>query len=273
MALDYYNVLGISKSASQDEIKKAYRKLAHQYHPDKKGGDEKKFKEINEAYQVLSDEKKRQQYDQFGNAGPSFNGQTGGFGGFDFGGFQGGINVEDIFDVFGSAFGGRGQGMETRGSDIEVELTVSLPEALLGGHKIFEIEKQLTCTVCGGMGGKDLAACTVCNGKGEVRQQMSSLFGSFMRNTVCSNCHGAGKAPKETCRECKGEGRVRGRERIEFDLPEGIEEGATFSIKAKGQAGYRNATSGNLHLRLHIKMPRKLSRRARELVEELEREL
>ena len=277
MPTDYYNTLGVSKSASQDDIKKAYRKLAHQHHPDKTGGDEKKFKEINEAYQVLSDDKKRRQYDTFGSAGPQAGGFGGQAGGFDFSGFGGqGINVEDIFDMFGSSFGGQGRSMETRGADIEVELTVTLPEALLGGKKVFEIEKQKVCNICSGSGvkpGSEVVTCTVCNGKGEVNQQMSSLFGSFMRRTVCSNCHGAGKAPKETCRECKGEGRVRGRERVELDLPSGIEEGAAFSLKGKGQAGYRNATSGNLHLRMHIKMPHKLSRRAKELVEELATEL
>ena len=272
MAADYYQTLGVSKSASADEIKRAYRKLAHEHHPDKKGGNEAKFKEINEAYQALSDDKKRAQYDQFGSAGP----QAGsydfnqGFGGFSQG--FGGINVEDIFDMFGGGFGG-GSRMETRGQDIEVELTLSLTEALLGGQKIFEIEKQIICEVCNGVGGKDLTTCTVCNGAGQTKQKMSSLFGSFMRNSVCTNCQGAGKAPKELCKECKGEGRRRGRERVEIELPSGVSEGEAFSVKAKGQAGYRGATSGNLHLRVHITMPRKLSRRARELVEELGREL
>ncbi len=279
MATDYYQTLGVSKSASADEIKRAYRKLAHEHHPDKKGGNEAKFKEINEAYQVLSDDKKRAQYDQFGSAGPQgfggggFSAQGGPASGWDFSGFGGGINVEDIFDMFGSSFGGGGSRVETRGQDIEVELTVGLTEALLGGKKVFEIEKQIICEVCKGVGGKDLTTCTVCNGKGQVKQQMSSLFGSFMRATVCSNCLGAGKAPKETCRECKGEGRHRGRDRIEIDLPQGVSEGEVLSLKAKGQAGYRNATSGNLHLRIRISMPRKLSRRARELVEELAGEL
>ncbi|MEK7616008.1 MAG: DnaJ domain-containing protein [Patescibacteria group bacterium] len=275
MAADYYQTLGISKTASADEIKRAYRKLAHQHHPDKTGGNEAKFKEINEAYQVLSDDKKRQQYDAYGSAGPQgFSG-----GGFqDFGGFSqgfGGINVEDIFDMFGSSFaqGFGGQGVDSRGQDIEVALTITLPEALLGGQKIFEIEKQNICEVCKGAGGSDISTCKVCEGKGQVNQQMSSLFGSFTRRTVCANCHGSGKAPKELCKECKGDGRKRGRERIEFELPSGIEEGATFSIKNKGQAGYRGASAGNLHLRIHINMPRKLSRRARELVEELSLEL
>ena len=277
MPKDYYKILGISRTSTEDEIKKAFRKLAHQYHPDKSGGNEAKFKEINEAYQVLSDDKKRAQYDQFGSAGPGFSaggGSTGPFGagGFDFGGFGGGINVEDIFDMFGGGFGGGGR-VETRGQDIEVELSLTLPEALLGGQKVFEIEKQVICAACSGAGGKDVSMCAVCNGAGHVRQQMSSLFGSFMRNTVCENCHGSGKAPKEKCKECKGEGRHRGRDRIEVELPSGLNEGEVVSIKGKGQAGYRGAKSGDLHLRMRIRMPRKLSRRARELVEELAGEL
>ena len=279
MATDYYQTLGVTKSATADEIKRAYRKLAHQHHPDKQGGNEAKFKEINEAYQVLSDDKKRAQYDAYGSAGPqSFGGGGQGFGGFDFSqGFGGqGVNMEDIFDMFGSGggfgFGGGGR-METRGQDIEVELTLTLPEALLGGKKVFEIEKQNVCETCGGAGGKDIVTCTACSGAGHVRQQTSSLFGSFMRNAICSNCLGSGKAPKDPCKECKGEGRSHGRERIEIDLPSGVNEGEVFSLKGKGQAGYRGASSGNLHLRMRIKMPRKLSRRAKELVEELAKEI
>ena len=229
---------------------------------------------------MLSDEKKRAQYDTFGHSTNS--GQTG-FGGYDFnqgfGGFSAGggegINFEDIFDMFGSSFGGQTR-QDIRGRDIEAELTVSLTEALLGGVKVFDIERQKTCDICGGSGAKpgtDIGVCSICNGKGEVHQHVRSLFGSFTQAVVCSNCKGGGKAPKELCKDCKGEGRVRGRERVEIDLPSGVAEGETFSIKSKGQAGYREAMPGNLHLRVHIKMPRKLSRRARELVEELSREL
>ena len=255
MASDYYNILGVSKNASQDDIKKAYRKLAHEHHPDKQGGNEAKFKEINEAYQVLSDSKKRQQYDQFGSAGPSMgSGQSGGnpFGGFDFGGqgFGGGINMEDIFDMFsaggGSAFGGGGR-TEARGRDLAVELTVSLTDALLGAHKILEIEKENTCATCMGSGakpGSEIAKCTVCDGKGEVREKMGMLFGSFTRVVQCSNCQGGGNAPKESCRDCKGQCRSRGRDRLEFDIPAGVEEGASLVLKGKGQAGFRGAPSG-----------------------------
>ena len=179
--------------------------------------------------------------------------------------------------MFSSAAGGfGGQGAEVRGSDIEVELTLTLTEALLGGKKVFEIEKQNTCSTCSGSGAKpgtEIETCSHCKGKGHTDQQMRSLFGSFMRSVVCQNCNGLGKAPKELCKDCKGEGRHRGRDRIEMELPSGVSEGEVFSMKGKGQAGYRGAMSGNLHLRMRIKMPRKLSRRARELVEELAGEL
>lgn len=279
MAQDYYKTLGVERGASAEDIKKAYRKLAHQHHPDKQSGNEAKFKEINEAYQVLSDDKKRAQYDQFGSAGPQgfggggYGGQ-GGFGGFDFNGAQG-FDFQDIFDMFSGGFGG-GQRMETRGADIAVELTLTLPEALLGGQKVFEIEKQNICKTCTGIGSRDVAAlitCTTCEGKGQMREKMSMLLGGFTRVVTCATCHGSGKVPKEACKECKGEGRVRGRDRIEVDLPPGIDEGATMMLRGKGQAGFRGAGAGDLQLQFHIKMPKKLSRRAKELVEELATEL
>ena len=275
MATDYYSTLGVSKTASADEIKRAYRKLAHQHHPDKQGGNEAKFKEINEAYQVLSDDKKKQQYDQFGSAGPSFGGGGGGFNfNQDFAQGFGGFNVEDIFDMFGGGFGR--QRTETRGQDIAVDLTVSLPEALLGTHKVLELEKIISCETCKGTGGKpgtEMITCKTCEGKGEVKQQMGSLFGKFTRVVECGTCRGVGKIPQETCSTCKGEGRHRGKERLDFELPAGVEEGAELALRGKGQAGFRGATAGNLHFRIHITMPKKLSKKAKELVEELSREL
>ena len=281
MASDYYNILGVSKTASADEIKRAYRTLAHKHHPDKQGGNADKFKEINEAYQVLSDDKKRAQYDQFGQtfngAGPSTGSGQAGFGGFDFSGFGGGqgINIEDIFDMFGGGFGGGGQAVDNRGQDIAVEMEIPLTDALLGARRVVEIEKQKMCDVCSGSGAKnnEIITCKTCDGKGETRQQVRGLFGTSMRATVCIECRGLGKVPKEKCKECKGEGRLRGKERVELDIPAGIEEGAQMSVRGKGQAGFRGHASGDLHLRFRIKMPRKLSKRARELVEELRGEL
>lgn len=271
MPRDYYDILGISKSASQEEIKKAYRKLAHEHHPDKKGGTAEKFKEVNEAYQVLSDSKKRQQYDQFGSAGPQPN-----FSDFDFGGFNEGINVDDIFDMFSASWAGGSASSYGggRGQDVGVELSITLTEALLGTHKTFEMDNVLACETCGGAGGKgDLATCTKCNGKGSLRERVGMLFGNFSRTVLCSACLGSGKVPKELCKLCRGEGRVRGRDRLEVDIPAGIEEGQTVTVRGRGQAGFRGARPGDLHLRLHIKMPKHLSRRARELVEKLAGEL
>ena len=283
MAQDYYSTLGVSRNASADDIKKAYRRLAHQHHPDKQGGDEKKFKEINEAYQALSDPKKRQQYDQFGHGfeqaqGAGFGGQ--GFGGFDFsqgfGGFSDNINIEDIFDAFGGGWGGRSRSVDTRGQDIAVELNLKLTEALLGGMKVFEMESEIACPSCRGSGAKDgasLVECSICKGKGQTKEQVGILFGSFSRTVICSTCFGSGKVPKEICSSCKGYGKVRGKQRVEFEIPSGIKDGQTLVMRGKGQAGFRGAPAGDLHLGIRIAMPRKLSRRARELVEELAREI
>ena len=190
MAHDYYQTLGVSKTASADDIKRAYRKLAHEHHPDKQSGNEAKFKEINEAYQVLSDERKRQQYDTYGpSSAQGFGGQGADFGGFDFSSFaqgfggQGqGINVEDIFDMFGSSFGGQGRA-ETSGADIEAELSISLTEALLGVHKVLEVEKYAKCDVCGGSGGKpgtDIATCKTFDGGGGKSHKKGRAIGLIM---------------------------------------------------------------------------------------------
>ena len=298
MSADYYQTLGVNKGASAEEIKKAYRGLAHQHHPDKQSGNEAKFKEINEAYQVLSDPKKRQQYDQFGS---SFgNGSSsGGFGGFSaeggpasgwdfgqgFGGFSsgggsafggGGINIEDIFDMFSGGGRGRRTTTDYRGQDIAVRMNIKITEAILGVHKIVEIEKQKTCEICSGKGAKpgtDIVTCETCKGRGETQEEVGSFFGSMLRVVPCSRCQGVGKIPKEPCSQCKGEGRLRGKERLEFDIPSGVEEGAELLLRAKGNAGFRGAASGDLRVQLHIAMPRKLSSKAKKLVEELAHEV
>src|SRR3989344_112262 len=256
MASDYYSVLGVSKSASADEIKRAYRKLAHQHHPDKQGGDEKKFKEINEAYHALSDPKKRQQYDQFGHGFEGFSasgaGRPASSGGWDFsqgfGGFGEGINVEDIFEAFSGGWGGsssaQGYGGQARGRDIAVELNLKLTEALLCGMKAFEMESEIACVSCRGSGAKDgasLTECSTCKGKGQTKEQVGILFGSFSRTVICSTCFGSGKVPKEICSSCKGYGKVRGKQRVEFEIPSGIKDGQTLVMRGKGQAGFRGA--------------------------------
>ncbi|MDP3954325.1 MAG: molecular chaperone DnaJ [bacterium] len=279
--MDYYQTLGVSKGASQDEIKKAYRKLAHQHHPDKKSGDEKEFKKVNEAYQVLSDPKKRAQYDQFGSAGfgQGFGGAGGGqgFDGFDFsqggfgdffrsqqggpfGGAQGGradFNVEDVFDIFGDAFGFR-QGRQRRhaqGDDIHAGMSVSFRDAARGAVKKVELTKDSPCKECEGTGvkeGSEMIECATCNGKGEVRETMGAIFGNFTRISTCNVCRGKGKIPKENCRACKGEGKTRNRQVIEINIPAGIKNGESIMIRGMGQAGFRDEPAGDLYLKIDV---------------------
>src|SRR3989344_3475859 len=228
---DFYTTLGVPKSASQEDIKRAYRKLAHQHHPDKQNGDEKKFKEINEAYQVLSDPQKRSQYDQFSAGGGSaFSGgfgRPGGFDGFDFSQGFGGpfdntqdrqeFNAEDLFDLFGNAFGGFGRSSRAGraqdrvgGEDIRISLILNLREVARGVNKKVELSKDVVCAECDGSGaekGAGLIDCTVCTGKGEVRETTASFFGNITRVSTCNVCRGKGKVPKNNCRACKGEGK------------------------------------------------------------------
>ncbi len=290
---DFYTTLGVPKSASQDEIKMAYRKLAHQHHPDKQGGDEKKFKEINEAYQVLSDPKKRSQYDQFGSAfgsqgaggfgGSPFGGaQGGGFDGFDFsqgfGGFrQGGqnLNFEDIFDIFGEAFGGRGRAERrereeySAGEDIKVNLSISLYEAARGANKQIELNKDIVCPECNGSGaerGTSLVNCSVCDGRGEVRETSASFFGNITRVYACNVCRGSGKVPKTNCHACKGEGKKRTSKIIEFKMPAGINDGEALVIKGEGQAGFRGKKSGDLYVQVRVEPDKRFRRVGNDII-------
>ncbi len=256
---DYYTILGVPKSASQEEIKKGYRKLAHQYHPDKQGGDEAKFKEINTAYQVLSDPKKRSQYDQFGSAEGFAGGQGGGFDGFDFGqgfgNFSGNINIEDIFDLFGGAFGGQRrekQEYSNRGRDIGVNLTVSLYDVARGATKEVELTKDAVCQECKGSGGTGSIDCPVCKGEGEIKETTRSLFGNFSRVSICHNCHGTCKIPKVICNVCKGEGKKRGKKEIEIKIPAGINSGDSLILRGEGEAGYRGGNAGDLYVKITV---------------------
>ena len=256
---DYYKTLGIDKNASQDEIKKAFRKLAHKHHPDK-GGDEKKFKEASEAYTVLSDEKKRKEYDTYGSAGPGagFNG-----GGFDYSGFannMGGQGFEgvDLNDIFGDLFGGaRGGGRATqarRGRDISVDLQISFSEAVFGIERKVSITKTGSCDTCKGSGAKPgakLNTCSHCNGKGSINETKQSMFGTFMQSRECSTCHGAGKVPEEKCTTCKGHGVLRKEEDITIRIPSGIENGEMVRLTGAGEA-VLNGKAGDLYVRVHI---------------------
>ena len=279
--MDYYKTLGVERGASAEEIKKAYRKLAHKFHPDKNGGDENKFKEVNEAYQVLSNPQKRAQYDRFGSAfagggqGSYDYAQGGrqGFDGFDFsqgnfgdffrkqygGGSGAEFDIEDIFDIFGDAFGtGRQRrGRQTAGgNDIYADMTIDLYEAARGSKKKIEISKDVACSECVGSGvkkGSDLETCSNCQGKGETRETVSSLLGSFIRVSTCNVCRGKGKTPKENCPICKGEGKHKENQTFIADIPAGIRNGEAVVIKGMGQAGFRGETSGDLFIRIKIR--------------------
>lgn len=282
MSKDYYEQLGVNKNASKEEIKKAFHKLAHQHHPDKNKGDDKKFKEINEAYQTLSDDKKRAQYDQFGSAGPQFGGQGGygggaGFEGFDFsgGGFQGGFDMGDINDIFSDFFnGGHGQPKQRGGRDIATQVEVTLTEAILGVEKIIHITKVSSCETCKGTGAKhgtQMDTCGKCSGKGQIKEVRNTILGSFATNRFCETCEGEGKIPKEKCDTCNGKGVMNKQEEIKVTVPSGIESGQQLKATGKGEA-VKNGRTGDLYIKIQITKPRKISDKAKKLLEELKKE-
>ena len=263
---DYYNVLGVDKKASQDDIKRAFRKLAHKYHPDKGSTDEQKFKEITEAYSILSDDKKRREYDTYGQAfaggGPSRGGgQAGGqgFGGFDFSGFQQGFGQGaefDFGDIFGDIFSGRGGRAQTpRGRDISIDLEISFKEAVFGTTRTVLIAKVSTCQLCKGNGAKpgtELEKCTTCNGGGRVHETRNSILGQFTSVRACTMCDGSGKIPKEKCPECKGHGVLRKQEEIRINIPAGIDNGEMIRMTAQGEA-IKTGVAGDLYVKIHVK--------------------
>ena len=260
---DYYEVLGVDKNAGADEIKKAYRKLAIQYHPDKNPGDkeaEEKFKEAAEAYSVLSDKDKRARYDQFGHAG--MGGAAGG------GGFSGqGMSMDDIFSMFGDIFGGGGgfggfsgfggfgggggrpQQRKFRGSDLRVKVKMNLKDIANGVEKKFKLKKYVTCEHCHGSGAEGNSGtetCPNCHGTGSVTRTQQSIFGMMQTQSVCPNCNGEGKIIKDKCKHCSGEGIVYGEEVVEVKIPAGVGEGMQLTVNGKGNAGKRNGVPGDL---------------------------
>lgn len=258
---DYYEVLGVSKSASQEEIKKAYRKVAMQYHPDRNPGDkasEEKFKEAAEAYEVLNDADKKAQYDRFGHN--AFGAGRGG--GSSYGG--GGMNMEDIFsqfgdifgdDAFGSFFGGGGRkssgsrGRGTRGSNLRVKLKMNFEEIAKGANKTIKVKKYIKCNTCEGSGAKDknsIQTCSTCSGSGQVRRVQNTFLGQMQTVTTCPSCNGEGTTVTTKCGSCKGEGRVYGEETVTIDIPAGVQEGMQLSISGKGNAGERGGNAGDL---------------------------
>jgi molecular chaperone DnaJ len=258
MKRDYYEILGVAKSSTSDEIKKSYRKVAMQYHPDRNTGDkaaEEKFKEAAEAYEVLSDSDKRAQYDRFGHAAVN-NGRTG-FNG-------GGMNMDDIFsqfgdvfgdDLFGSFFGGRRGGggnsrsHGVRGSNLRIKIKLSYEEIAKGVTKNIKVKKHVSCSTCHGSGAKDKASiqtCSTCGGSGQVRRVSNTFLGQMQTVTTCPTCNGEGTSITAKCTVCKGEGRVFGEELVNIDIPAGVQEGMQLSASGKGNAGERGGPNGDL---------------------------
>ncbi|OGE74414.1 MAG: molecular chaperone DnaJ [Candidatus Doudnabacteria bacterium RIFCSPLOWO2_02_FULL_42_9] len=277
MAQDYYNTLGVSKTATQDEIKRAYRKLAHEHHPDKNKGNEGKFKEINEAYQVLSDPNKRSQYDRFGSTGPNMGGS--GFGGFNPQDFTSGFNVEfeDAFDIFSDIFGGGGVNTRTRarrerGVDLEMDLDLTFDEAVFGVEKELTLEKKDTCEKCQGSGaepGSKINTCPKCHGQGQIKTQRRTIFGVMQSASTCDRCDGSGKIPERSCSECRGTGAKRRQKNLKIRIPAGVENGQRIRITNEGEVGYRGSNFGDLYLRLHVKPHPKFKREAENIYNEL----
>jgi molecular chaperone DnaJ len=258
---DYYEVLGVAKGVSEAELKKAYRKLAMKYHPDRNKGDadaEKKFKEAAEAYEILRDPQKRAQYDQFGHAG------LGGQGGFGGGGMD--FDVEDIFsrfgDIFGGGFfgddifgGGRGRSRSRRrepgtpGSDLKIRIPLTLEEIAFGTEKKLKVKKQLNCDTCSGTGAasdSDFETCGTCNGLGEVRQVTRTMLGQMVNVQACPTCQGEGRIIRNKCKNCSGEGRVKGEETIKVSIPSGVSDGNYLTLRGQGNAGRRGGSAGDL---------------------------
>jgi len=270
MSKDYYTTLGVSKGASDDDIKKAYRKLAHQHHPDKAGGDEAKFKEVNEAYQVLSDKEKRSQYDQYGQTFEQAQSQ-GGFGGFegfrDFSSFAEGFDFNfsgrqgGFSDIFGDIFeqagfgGGARRARARRGEDIQVDVEISFAEMAHSVEKEIELYKRVKCSICEGLGvapGSKKIECETCKGEGQVKTARRTILGTFQQVSVCPECQGEGQIPEKKCKKCGGDGRVREYEKMKIKIPAGIANGQTIRLEYMGEAGERGAGSGDLYVNVHV---------------------
>lgn len=253
---DYYEVLGVSKNATDDEIKSAFRKLAKKYHPDinKDPDAPAKFKEAQEAYAVLSDKDKRSKYDQFGHAAFENNGGTGGFGGFDFSGFDFDIDLDDILgNMFGGRGYGRGRNKARRGSDLLQKINLTFEEAVFGCEKDIKVMSNVKCSSCDGEGGFDKEACSKCHGSGTITQEQHTLFGSFMSKTTCPNCSGTGKTFKRVCSKCHGDGVVRESKTITVKIPSGIDNDMRLRVPGKGEAGVNGGDSGDLYLEFSVK--------------------
>ncbi len=274
---DYYEVLGLKKGASDDEIKKAFRKLAMKYHPDKNPGDksaEEKFKEINEAYAVLSDPEKKDKYDRYGHAGVDPNA---GFGGGGFGGGFGGFGgFEDIFDMFGGAFGGGFGGGRSgsrrngprKGSDLQKTMTIEFEEAAFGAKKQIRINKFVKCKTCSGSGaepGTSKKQCTRCGGSGEVRTSQRTPLGTFQSVSPCPDCNGTGEINETPCKDCGGSGRVKDNVTISINIPAGVDNDSVIPIKGQGEPGINGGPDGDLYIVINVKPHKLFERRGQDL--------
>lgn len=273
---DYYEVLGVQKGASEDEIKKAYKKMAIKYHPDRNPGDkeaEEKFKEAAEAYDVLRDPDKRARYDQFGHAGM---GGASGFGGQ-------GFDMNDIFSMFGDIFGGHMGGFggfggfggggsrgaqKHQGSDLRLKVKLTLEEVAKGATKKFKVKKDVTCTHCHGSGSQDgkTETCTTCHGTGYITRQVNTMFGRMQQQSVCSTCGGQGTVIKNKCSHCSGTGVTSGEEVVEVQIPAGVQDGMILTVQGKGNAGRNNGYAGDIQVYVEVESHPELSRRDNDLV-------
>ena len=273
---DYYEVLGVQKGASEDEIKKAYKKMAIKYHPDRNPGDkeaEEKFKEAAEAYDVLRDPDKRARYDQFGHAGM---GGASGFGGQ-------GFDMNDIFSMFGDIFGGHMGGFggfggfggggsrgaqKHQGSDLRLKVKLTLEEVAKGATKKFKVKKDVTCTHCHGSGSQDgkTETCATCHGTGYITRQVNTMFGRMQQQSVCSTCGGQGTVIKNKCSHCSGTGVTSGEEVVEVQIPAGVQDGMILTVQGKGNAGRNNGYAGDIQVYVEVESHSELSRRDNDLV-------
>ncbi|MDO8511783.1 MAG: molecular chaperone DnaJ [bacterium] len=275
MSKDYYKILGVNKNSSEDEIKRAYRKKAHEHHPDK-GGDQEKFKELNEAYQVLGNAEKKQQYDQYGqtfeDAGRNGDGGASGFGGNPFGGQGFDVNFEDLGgfgDIFSQFFGGGGGRNRSsarernRGSDLQIDMLISFKEMVFGVKREVSLNRNRTCQHCKGNlaePGTKIVTCSTCKGSGVVRQQVRTILGTMVQEAECSDCHGEGKKAEAKCRECHGEGRTRQLETLVIKIPAGIENGTRIRITGEGDAPRFGGSVGDLYIAVSVKEDRQFAR-------------
>lgn len=252
MSKDYYKVLGVEKSASEAEIKAAFRKLAHQHHPDK-GGDQEKFKEANAAYQVLGDPAKRKQYDQFGSA--AFEGGAGGFpgGGFNFNGAN--VDFGDLGDLFGDLFGGGGRGRPAHGHDLQMEISLTFRESIFGVEKEIVVNKVSDCERCGGTGGEPgaiLKTCNDCSGQGFKTVAQRTIIGAVQTRVSCPTCHGNGEVPEKVCIACRGTGVEEGRRTLRVEIPAGVENGSRIRVRGQGESIGSRGEPGDLYLFVRV---------------------